>query len=761
MLTTLAAAGTADAASLRAGVGRADVTPPTGYFAFGYVRSDAQLNGQHTRLFARAVVLERDGRKVALVGVDWGATPGGVLQEAAKRLKARGIREQDILVSSSHSHTAPTGFYPFGTYNFVAPTDSTPLTFRTQADPQLYGFMIERLTLAIARADESLAEARIGWGTESLTGITRNRSLEAHLANHGIIRDRGDGRTDEDPGGYEHTIDPRVDVLRIDRRVGPREAAATPRSPDRGESRSRSRSRRPPAFTGQVRGGRTWVPAGGWSTFANHGTVNPSNFTVYTADHHGAATRRFEEVVRRKGKVPPGRDVINAYGNGDEGDMTSGLTQRGPVHAEYVGRIEAAAMLRAWEQAGREMTSSPELDVRWTRTCMCGKPGRVADEALIGLGQLTGSEEERGPLFDETGQHYEDQRLPVESPGPHGFKIPGVPTPPADAPNAFSLMAIRIADRLVVSVPGEMTVEMGRRVRAAARAQAGPEIRRVVLSGHANEMISYLTTPEEYDRQHYEGAATFFGRESSNVIRDGLADLSARLADGRPAPDPYPFDPTNGLEPDLRPFGQGATSATALGQPSTTRRLDLARFRWQGGPRGLDRPLDEAFVTIERRTGDGWERATDDLGLDVLWRVDDEGRYTVVWQVARDAPTGDYRFTVSANRYRLSSATFRVAASRSLQAVPVDGSAGRRTVEVRYPSPERRGELIISWHPTRIAGGAVVFAVGDDRRRVVVEAKRGARFSVEAGPSERVEVVEARDRLGNGSADVPVVLDGG
>ncbi len=50
-------------------------------------------------------------------------------------------------------------------------------------------------------------------------GLTRNRSIEAHLANHGIIKDRGKGKESDDPGGYEHTIDPNVNVLRVDKIV--------------------------------------------------------------------------------------------------------------------------------------------------------------------------------------------------------------------------------------------------------------------------------------------------------------------------------------------------------------------------------------------------------------------------------------------------------------------------------------------------------------------------------------------------------------
>src|SRR3954454_16742706 len=93
VLLTLLAAAPAGAATLRAGAGRSDVTPPTGFYTMGYVRSDAVARGQHTRLFARAIVLQRGRRKLALVATDLGFTPGGLLVEVARRLRSRGFDE--------------------------------------------------------------------------------------------------------------------------------------------------------------------------------------------------------------------------------------------------------------------------------------------------------------------------------------------------------------------------------------------------------------------------------------------------------------------------------------------------------------------------------------------------------------------------------------------------------------------------------------------------------------------------------------------
>src|SRR6478672_6709142 len=183
LLTTALIAAPAHAAdSLRAGAGRSDVTPPTGFYTMGYVRSDAVARGQHTRLFARALVLEQGGRKLALVSTDLGFTPGGMTFEVGKKLASRGFDERNIVISASHTHSGPGGWSPFGSDNFVPPTTGTPTEFKLDTDRQLYGFLISRVALAIARADDDRGPARAAWGAGSLAGVTQNRSLEALLA---------------------------------------------------------------------------------------------------------------------------------------------------------------------------------------------------------------------------------------------------------------------------------------------------------------------------------------------------------------------------------------------------------------------------------------------------------------------------------------------------------------------------------------------------------------------------------------------------
>ena len=712
------------AAVLLAGAGRADITPPTSYPMLGWARGDARALGQHTRLFARALVLERGGRRLALVAADLNMVPGGAVAQAARRA---GFDPREVIVSASHTHAGPTGYSNFLFKDAAFPTAKAPTSGVTDPDPVLYTFMVKRIALALKRARADLAPAVAGWGSTRLVGVTANRSLEAHLADHGLAIPRGQGRTSQDPDGAAHTVDPNVDVLRVDRL---------------------SRARR--------------IPLGAWSTFANHGTANRSTFGYYNADHHGSADRIFEAAVRRAGHVPARRPVVNVYGNSDAGDVSAGLTRFGPAHAEEVGRREARAMLAAWRQAGRRLSRRPRLELRWTRVCFCGQAtpfGQLADHAVFGSAYLTGSEEGRGPLFEATGQIFEGRRLAAPV-GPQGVKDPARSDDDRTLePTSVPLTAARFGDRLIVTIPGEATEELGRRTRAAALgAVRGSGIRRVVIAGYANEYASYFTTPEEYGAQHYEGGTTVYGPASGPFLTASLADLAGRLAHGRPAPPPHPFDPTRGLRPTAKPYPDGAARGRALAQPHTTERLAHAVFRWRGGASGTDRPLDRAFVSVQRRAGGRWRTVDTDLGLRILWRADDDkpklsgiprfrageaGDYTAQWEPALYAAPGRYRFLVTANRYRLASRPFHLVPARSLT-VEIERHPGRATVRLAYPPaiPERD----FTARPRWAASGTVILRV--DGKRVTVRI-RGGSGSFAASRSARVVEGPARDGFGN------------
>lgn len=715
-----AAAQDPSAAALRAGVGLADITPPrTGYSLGGWTRADRLVEGQQTRLHARAMVLEQGGRKVALVSVELFMVPGGLQQHVAEAVADRGFATSNVLMSATHTHAGPGGFANYATLNTAAPNATMLLTDVSalggllnpvRADRQLYTFLVRQIAAAVRQADDRLAPAVAGWGEERLLGLTRNRSLEAHLANHGVRKRPGQGRVEDDPEGYPGTIDPDVDVLRVDRIV---------------DGRRR--------------------PIGVWSQFAAHATVVKSEIRAYAGDHNGVAMRVFEDAVRDEAGVPAGEPVVNVFANGAEGDMSAGLDHTGPAGAGRVGRIEAAALLRAWRRAGADLRADLPVDVRWTQTCFCGQlveGGRVADRAYPGLPFLTGSEEGRGPLYDVTRQSLEGVTAGRTLVPGHGHKVV---VPVGSFPKSVPLMVVRAGDRMIASIPGEPTAESGARVkRDVLRVGAPAGVRKVVIAGLANEYINYITTPEEYDTQHYEGGSTMYGRLQLNLLRASLADLAGRLVRGETAPAPRAYDAKRGVVPDGPEYPEGAASGAPLADPPlTVPRLGRATFAWRGGPLGADRPVGSGFVRAERRAGGSWIEVDSDLGLAMLWRVTKDGRYDAAWEVPRDAPAGDYRLVVTATRYRLVSRPFAVVPAATLEVTPVPG---RTAVRVGYPAAREHVDL--TDRPETVDAGEVTFTV--DGRAVTVPIAGGvAAVEAPAGAVVRVAAGAAADEHGN------------
>ncbi|MGE4426203.1 MAG: neutral/alkaline non-lysosomal ceramidase N-terminal domain-containing protein [Solirubrobacteraceae bacterium] len=778
---------------LHAGVGRSDVTPPrTGYFLGGWTRADRLGHGVSTRLTTSAMTLRRGDRRIALVAFAGFAVPQGLLQGVASQLRDLGLNERSIVVSATHTHSAAGGFSPSETLNTAAPgmdmiladpTTVADLVTPAPADPQLYGFLVRQIALAIRRAVAAEGPAVAGWGHTTLKGLTRNRSLPARANDLGL---------DPSKVPYGRTINPNVDVLRVDRLVGPRCAGEVRRAgsrASRAERRARTLRRRATRMRraaagarGQAhlvadRGARTarrratrqkrtatrlrrsarrWaryacakdgrLPLGAWTSFANHGTVVKSEFEHYSADHGGVAALHLEERIRRAADVPDDQPVISVYGSADQGDQSAGLEFDGPAGADLVGRTEGEAMFTAWRRAEPELRPDPELDLRWTRFCFCGRAtsdgGRVADKPIIGLPFITGSEEGRGPLYDALGVSLEGLRLPDLDPV-HGGKVQ---VPIGSWSEAWPMALVRVGDGAIITVPGEPTMGMGERLRASVLERTGAiGVRRAVVAGLANDYLNYVTTPKEFDAQQYEGGSTVFGRHSGVFLVDRARDLGNALAGTGGPLEQRDYDATNGLKPDAPGYGGGAASGRIVQQPGAVDRLERAELTWDGGASGSDMPVDRAFLIAERRNDDGtWTAVANDLGTSFAWRAEGS-RYRARWEPPVNAPIGTYRIVVTASRYRLVSSAFTVSRSAALQVREVAAPEGRRAVRVGFALP--RENIDLTARPTlaqratvelAVDGRTVTARTGDDGV-ATIDAPAGSTVTVAAGGARDVD----------------------
>jgi neutral ceramidase len=186
-------------AALRAGVARAEITPPAGEQMWGYEDRREPAAGVLDPLYARVLVMEAGPqsalRRLALVTLDLGRSfgPGSLarLREAAKR--SSGI--SCLLVAASHTHSAPVIRDEY--------RDSPPAWEQAALD---------KIARAIAEAAGGLQPARIGVGTGAVY-IGHNR-LRVNPDGTVSWFERNPTRIPTAP------VDPTATVLRIDRADG-------------------------------------------------------------------------------------------------------------------------------------------------------------------------------------------------------------------------------------------------------------------------------------------------------------------------------------------------------------------------------------------------------------------------------------------------------------------------------------------------------------------------------------------------------------
>ena len=132
--------------SLRVGTAEVDITPPVGTLLAGSLKPRPSV-GVDNPLFAKAIVLESDGHRLAYVALDLvslGRDTGG--DEAVRRASAAtGIPEDHIAYACSHTHTGPY----------------THKRREEYIDAAWFGALPERIATAVQRADAAKVPARL------------------------------------------------------------------------------------------------------------------------------------------------------------------------------------------------------------------------------------------------------------------------------------------------------------------------------------------------------------------------------------------------------------------------------------------------------------------------------------------------------------------------------------------------------------------------------------------------------------------------
>ncbi|MGH3310761.1 MAG: neutral/alkaline ceramidase, partial [Streptomyces sp.] len=622
----------ADAGTYRVGRGIADVTGEVAEVGMmGYGRADQQAQGLHTRLRARAFVVADPVTDdcVLLVVVDTAMIFESVHQAVLSRLAERyGDRytHRNVMLTATHTHCGPGGSSHHLLYNL------TTLGFHKKTFEAFTDGIVE----AVARAHDDLAPAELTLTHDELHGASANRSREAFERNPADVRRH-----------FPDAIDPQTALLRIE---------------------------------------RDGKPVGAINWFATHGTSMSGDNKLISADNKGFAAYHWEREVEGAdylaGTTP---DFIAAFAQTNAGDMSPNLDLKPPTTPADFARTRANGLLQ-YDAAARQLgwrgtrmtggvdarlvyidlsdvTVEPEFtgDGRAHRTAKPAVGASMAAGSVEDGPAFPGFEEGENPLWDTIS----DSVLYEASPELRAAQAPkGIFAPVGEMNRVYPwvqeqvpVQLLRIGRLYLIGVPGEVTIGAGLLLRRTVADVVGGDLRDVLVAGYANSYFHYLTTPEEYDSQQYEGGSTLFGRWQLPALRQTAARLARAMRDG----ESLPLGP---VAPDISGQALALQPPIVLDAPPLLREfgdvLTPPRVNYRAGERvtvvfagahpGNDLHRGGTYLRVERRGdgGDGdWRTVADDGDWSTTFHWARYGvaasKVTVTWDVPEGTEPGSYR----------------------------------------------------------------------------------------------------------------------
>ena len=199
--------------TFRAGAFAIDVTPTQPVIAHG-----SRLGAGHTEvvdpLHARCLVLDDGSAKIAMVVVDSLLMPQPLMDKAKQTAQQKtGIPVDHMLISTTHTHTAPCVYGVFG----------------TDCDEAYAAFLAEKVAEGIERAHKNLTPARIGWamGKDPTNVFCRRFLMKPGTAKTNPFTGKANDQAQMNPGYLNPNAvrrtgpaDPDVAVISIQTRAG-------------------------------------------------------------------------------------------------------------------------------------------------------------------------------------------------------------------------------------------------------------------------------------------------------------------------------------------------------------------------------------------------------------------------------------------------------------------------------------------------------------------------------------------------------------
>lgn len=619
-----------------------DVTPPPGMPMGGYSVMANAGKGFRTRLKARIVYLnDGNGHSTALVQTD--LTAGSLLVQhkvvAAVAAKT-GLKASDIVITASHSHSAPVNHFENDFYN-------KHMSSGQGLEEGFLHFASQRIADGILTAYDKRRPALVATGRKDIYGYNRNRALDAYILNENISE-----FSLEDPEAKFNAVNPAMYMIRIDAQD------------DQGH----------------------YKPLAAFSSFSVHATALSVPVEVYNSDLFAYAQKDLEWAIAAKYDTP--WQVVHGLTTGTQGDMAPALPDHGDntfghhevnwIEAKKLGQGIGQEAIALFEQLGARLTAkvsiataARELNIRQNNHI---DGIELCEDPAIGAPVAAGAYERRTPFlaaipflkggnvmsrswFFTDGCQGNKTHL--------GFKYLQPLLEPKDSfPNTVLFQLVKINDTVVMPLPFEVTTEAGRRMAERVRvefAKANNDIQHAWVAGNANGYFGYTTTPEEYERQNYEGGHTLYGQYSTPYLTAQLGKLAQDLNHQGEVLELLPkWDYALKVNEFLPEQVTSSGKRVALKQPriytaEAQNEENYIKFDWLdvgASEINLHQPLAKVEVLMDGQwvaMNNGLEPINDD-GYDIEIRLQDEedqgmAEYQVRWY--NPVAGGQYRFVIA------------------------------------------------------------------------------------------------------------------
>jgi neutral ceramidase len=522
-------------AALRAGFGRASITTYDPELTLlGWATEHNKAQSVARPLYARALVIESaSGRRFAYVCCDLGIISESLRHHVLARLRAHasGLDEHEVMLTATHTHSGPSGYSTYLLYALAGPGFSQPV----------HDGIVDGIVEAILAALASLTPASLFVHRRALPiseGIAFNRAVE--------IYNRNRDTSPRDELHRDEAVDRDMTVLRVDHLDG-RELGLvswfglhgtcvhsdhTVLHPDhKGEAAAQLEREQLAA------GNPDYVAIFAQTTAAD---VTPNfrwsaarGFAIGRYDDDFESAAFVGEVQARHAKSIAAE--ASTCGHALLGELDAAIhyvdffaAPIDPDHAHGRAGLRTGEPVLGWTFAAGTDEGPGPLHALHALPSAVDRVRRASarllrasdDDAELPDGKLPFWELGRGRAGRMLGLLPADTRLLALLPDASvAYYRSALEHSDADhmpwIPRHLPAQLFRFGPLVIAALPVEPTVVCGRRLqRSIAAKLAGSSPPRVVINGYANAYAGYLTTPEEYDAQGYEGACTLYGRNS-------------------------------------------------------------------------------------------------------------------------------------------------------------------------------------------------------------------------------------------------------